>query len=140
MKDAGFLLEPPRGKAVRAVTAEPGPLWDELCAQAGRGLQVRFLRGARMATLDGLFAEFTAALQFPPYASATLDGLDECLNDLEWLPAGPLALVVLDAPRLLSAEAPAARTTLLKLLEDTAQAWAQGANGAARPLHVLLQS
>lgn len=137
MKDWSRLLQPPAGRQPLRTRDAAGPLWDAL--RAVPGLQARLLRGARMETLDGALAEFAAALQFPPYASATLDGLEECLNDLDWLPPGPLALLVLDGPRLLAQEPEAARAALRRILADAARAWAAGENGAARPFHLLLQ-
>lgn len=138
MRDLAFLLDPP-GQAI-TTDAPADALWDALQALRARGLEARFLQGSRMETLDGALAEFAAALQFPPYASATLDGLDECLNDLEWLPAGPLVLVLLAADRSL-AQAPAAdQEALARILAATVRAWNDGENGAPRALHVIFQS
>lgn len=138
MRDLAFLLEPP-GQAV-TTDAPPEALWDALQGLGGRGLQSRFLRGARMETLDGALAEFAAALQFPPYASATLDGLDECLNDLDWLPPGPLALVLLAADRNLARASTADQDALARILATAVRAWNDGENGGSRTLHVIFQS
>jgi Barstar (barnase inhibitor) len=48
---------------------------------------VRVLRGSRCGSPAGLFQEWGAALQFPYYYGHNWAALDECLEDLEWLPA-----------------------------------------------------
>lgn len=138
MRDLTYLLQPPGQATTTNAPAET--LWDALLALRPAGLDARFLRGTRMETLDGALAEFAAALQFPPYASATLDGLDECLNDLEWLTAGPLALVFLSADRVLAGATAADRDALARILAATVQAWNDGENGPPRTLHVIHQS
>lgn len=138
MRDLGFLLDAP-GQAI-TTDAPAVALRDALLALRPAGLEARFLRGARMETLDDALAEFAAALQFPPYASATLDGLDECLNDLEWLPAGPLALVLLSADRVLSRATAADQEALARILSLTVQAWNDGENGHPRIVHVIHQT
>jgi hypothetical protein len=50
-------------------------------------LVLRVLRGKRSSSSAGLFQEWAAALQFPYYFGHNWDALDECLADLEWLPA-----------------------------------------------------
>jgi barstar (barnase inhibitor) len=48
---------------------------------------VRVLRGSRSSSRKELFQEWGAALQFPYYFGHNWAALDECLDDLEWLPA-----------------------------------------------------
>jgi len=140
MKDLAFLLAAADDRRVTLTNAPPGALWDQLQALQVHGLQCRFLRGTRMGTATGLFAEFTAALQFPPYASATFDGLDECLNDLEWLSGGPLALVVLDADQVLAQENAADRDAFAAILGSALSAWNGGENGPPRAFNVIFQT
>jgi RNAse (barnase) inhibitor barstar len=86
-----------------------------------------------MRTLQGLFDETAAALQFPTYFGEDWDGLNDCLNDLDWLPVGPCTLLMLDTQHLLDRAEPGDRTALAEILMATAKAW----NGA-RPFHVIL--
>jgi len=72
-------------------------------ASGGR-VAARWLRGPKMRTTADLFNEVAAALQFPPYFGENWDALDECLTDMEWLPAEAYVLVVLDAKHLLDRE------------------------------------
>ena len=94
---------------------------------------VRHLRGTKMRTLQGLFDELASALQFPPYFGENWDALDDCLNDLDWLPVGACTLLVLDTQHVLDRAEPADRTALAEILKSAAEAW----NGS-RPFHVVL--
>jgi hypothetical protein len=55
---------------------------------------VRFMRGDRCYTLDDLFLEWSAVLQFPWYFGWNWPAFDECICDLEWLAADAYILVV----------------------------------------------
>jgi RNAse (barnase) inhibitor barstar len=111
-------------------------------AGAGR-VAVRVLRGRKMRTAAALFDEVGAALQFPPYFGENWDALDECLADLEWLPADAYVLVVLNAAQLLDKDRPEAKQTFWEVLEGAAREWGQPAGGQGarppRPFRVLLQ-
>jgi len=94
---------------------------------------LRHLRGTKMRTLQGLFDEISAALQFPAYFGENWDALNDCLNDLDWLPVGPCTLVIFDTQHLLDRAEPADRSALAEILKATAEAW----NGS-RPFHLIL--
>ncbi len=94
---------------------------------------LRHLRGTKMRTLQALFDETSAALQFPSYFGENWDALDECLNDLDWLPVGPCTLLLLETQHVLDRAEPADRVALAEILKATAEAW----NGS-RPFHVIL--
>ena len=64
----------------------------------------RVVRGAKCKHGPGLFDEFAAAWQFPPYFGENWDAFDECLADLEWLPASAYVLFVTDAVEILDDE------------------------------------
>jgi hypothetical protein len=51
-----------------------------------------------MRTVDALFDEMAAALQFPHYFGENWPALDECLSDLDWLPGGAGTVVLLVEP------------------------------------------
>jgi RNAse (barnase) inhibitor barstar len=80
----------------------------------------RVVRGSHAESLASFFNEISAALQFPPYFGHNLNALDECLGDLEWLPADKYVLFFLDADRLLKQEKPEIFQSLIKLLNDVA--------------------
>ncbi|MEV6561697.1 barstar family protein [Nocardia sp. NPDC051756] len=59
------------------------------------GYRVVHVRGTRMAKTADLFAEFSAAFQFPWYFGQNWHAFDECMTDLdEWLPPGPRGYAV----------------------------------------------
>jgi hypothetical protein len=60
-----------------------------------------------------------AALEFPDYFGQNWDAMDECLQDLTWLPAGTLALVHAEVPPV----PPDILTTYLKLLREAVAYW-----------------
>jgi RNAse (barnase) inhibitor barstar len=58
----------------------------ELQCAPGRGA-VRVIRGWKCPNYDALHNEVAAALQFPGYYGENWDAMDECINDLAWMPA-----------------------------------------------------
>ena len=131
---------------LHVLVATPGEAADAALTwqRAGAGRRAaRWLRGPKMRTTAGLFDEVAAALQFPPYFGENWDALDECLTDLEWLPADAYALLVLDAIYLLDREGPEPRRILWETLARAALEWGQPAGGAvprsAKAFRVLLQ-
>jgi RNAse (barnase) inhibitor barstar len=105
------------------------------------GFSVHVLKGAKCRTASGLFAEFARALGFPDYFGHNWDALEECLADLEWLPAKGYVLLVNDAEQVLPRDEED-YATFLEVLSDAGEAWASGQAGAgsqrATPFHVLL--
>jgi hypothetical protein len=65
-----------------------------LSVPPGNGVVVRIIRGKRCNTIKGLFQEWAAALQFPYYFGENWGAFDECINDLEWLPANSYVIFV----------------------------------------------
>ena len=62
-------------------------------------LGLRVLEGsvADIRTDEELFSVVASAMQFPDYFGHNWDALDECLSDMEWLPAEGYLLVLRDA-------------------------------------------
>ena len=104
------------------------------------GLVVRIIKGRHCKTLDNLFTEFARALEFPDYFGHNWDALEECLVDLEWLPARGYILLITDAAHVLPDDT-AAYETFLEVLRDAGEAWGSGQAGMgarrATPFHVL---
>jgi hypothetical protein len=65
---------------------------------------IRVLRGKKCRSLDAFFDEAAAALQFPYYFGENWPAFDECITDLEWLPASAYLIVISNAHLLLEAE------------------------------------
>jgi hypothetical protein len=140
---------PPRSVADRL--ASPAPPWVHLLVAGGDapatlptpppGFVVRTLDGRRGATKRVLLDEMARVLAFPTHFGRTWDALEDCLTDLEWLPAPGYRLVIPSADRLLPRR-PADYATFVTLLEDVGRAWATAATGhpgrSAVPFHTVL--
>lgn len=78
------------------VTADQLPVLAEAARAAGCCVRVIDLDGARdKATL---LQRFATALDFPFWFGHNWDALDDCLTDLDWLPAGTAYVLCLTAP------------------------------------------
>ena len=62
---------------------------------------VAYIRGHRCTTHSRLHAEISAALQFPLYYGENPNALSECLEDLEWLNAAMVYVVIDQAEQFL---------------------------------------
>lgn len=104
------------------------------------GFAMKTLHGAKCRTSTGLFAEFARALSFPDYFGHNWDALEECLADLEWLPAKGYVLCLIDAEQVLPHDEEE-YATFLEVLSDAGEAWASGQGGMgerpATPFHIL---
>jgi RNAse (barnase) inhibitor barstar len=121
-------LDPSSPRARRLVQAEPAQV-------------VRVLRGSKMTTDADLFDEVGAALQFPDYFGENWNALEDCLSDLEWMPADCYLIVVTEVDTMLT-EVPDLLEHLLVTFSRVAQGWAQTANRPLpdpRPFHVVLR-
>lgn len=71
---------------------------EEVMADIGSlGLAVMEGSVARVTTDKDLFAVVSTAMQFPDYFGNNWDALDECLGDMDWLPADGYLLILRDA-------------------------------------------
>jgi Barstar (barnase inhibitor) len=93
---------------------------------------VRVLRGSRMITKLGLLDEFAAALQFPLYFGRNWDALEECLSDLEWLPADAYVFIISDAVLILKSEEQRDLVTFFDILLAVCRAWMNGSRESER--------
>ena len=137
------LLEPKQPWCLRAVRSH-SELTDGLWSfrQHHPGSVITFLRGKKMTTVQGLFDEFAAALQFPYYFGNNANAFDECLADLSWLPAKMYVLSIFDSADFLANE-PAQVPLFIDALERICAQWsspiAQGESWdrPAVPFHVI---
>jgi RNAse (barnase) inhibitor barstar len=104
------------------------------------GFALRVIKGAMCQTTADLLIECARALDFPDYFGHNWDALEECLVDLEWLPAIGYILLFTDAVHVLPNDE-AEYETFLEILRDAGEAWASGQAGmrarCAVPFHVL---
>jgi Barstar (barnase inhibitor) len=101
---------------------------------------LKIIHGAKCQSTSGLLTECARALDFPDYFGHNWDALEECLTDLEWLPAKGYILLITDAGCVLPDDAEEYET-FLEILRDAGEAWGTGQAGMgtrrATPFHVL---
>ncbi len=104
------------------------------------GFALKVIKGAKCQATAGLLTECARAMDFPDYFGHNWDALEECLADLEWLPAKGYILLITDAARLLP-DNEEEYETFLEVLRDAGEAWGNGQAGMgarrATPFHVL---
>lgn len=104
------------------------------------GLAVKIIKGRHCKTPATLFSEFARALEFPDYFGHNWDALEECLTDLEWLPAKGYVLLITEAAHVLSDDE-TEYETFLEVLRDAGETWGNGQAGMgarrATPFHAL---
>lgn len=104
---------------------------------------VRIVAGAKCKTKAGLLAEFARVLSFPDYFGHNWDALEECLADLDWLPARGYIIVVTDAEQVLTKlDDEDDYETFIEILSEAGEAWSGKCSGAATsegtPFHTVL--
>jgi len=111
------------------------------------GLAVRVVRGRKMRTVDRLFDEVSAALQFPYYFGENWSAFHECLADMDWLPpSAGIVIMVLDAVEVLCDEPDAEMDVLVRVVGHAANTYAEPIDRGewwdrpALPFHVVLQA
>lgn len=116
-----------------------------LLGWADSGLTARVVRGRKMRTLQELFDEFAAALQFPLYFGENQDAFNECIAELETLPAGEGYVVAITEPDQVLVDAGSdALAWLTRSLASAAEEWSQPVelgewwDRPAVPFHVVL--
>lgn len=136
--------QPPR--LLSLVTSRAGATTRAL-GWADAGLTVRAIRGRKTRTVDALFNEFGAALQFPWYFGENWPAFNECICDLDWLP-GRTGIVVLifDAGQLLADGTQGDLRQLVRSIVDAGNTFGQPIDEGewwdrpALPFHVVVQT
>ena len=98
--------------------------WPSPDAFAGKGIELLDLDASRLDSERELLGELARVFRFPDYFGDNWDALDECLTDLEWLPARGYVLRVQDAGRLWR-HLPAAAGKLVEAWLAAAEEWAR---------------
>jgi len=105
---------------------------------------VRVIRGQKSTTVQDLFNEVGAALQFPYYFGENWNAFSECITDLDWLEGDAYLLLVSKAKSLLCAADSEDFSILLRVLSDASLEWQKPneyipRNRAPTPFHVAFQ-
>lgn len=114
-----------------------------LSVEASHRTVARVVRGPKCRAAEGLFDEFAAAWQFPPYFGGNWDAFEECLADLEWLRASAYVLVVADATQLLDDEPPDRFRLFVEVVADIARERSEDEGEPGRPpasFHVVFHA
>ena len=96
-----------------------------------------------MLTEQGGFDEISAASQFTYYFGNNWDALDECINDLEWMPADNYVFVFFDFDVILREWEPETVEILLRVFHDAAIEWSvpvkigEAWDRDAKPFHII---
>ncbi len=147
MNDTSFLLIP-QSPWLYIATISPSQItnWGwRIQNRIVAHVAVRFLRGSKMSTLDDLHNEVGATLQFPWYYGENWAAFDECITDLDWLPADSYLLIVTNAEEVLVKESDREFAVLIETLERAASEWAGQAAASdeaprsSKPFHVIFQ-
>jgi RNAse (barnase) inhibitor barstar len=104
---------------------------------------VKTVAGAKCKTKAGLLSEFARALSFPDYFGHNWDAFEECLADLDWLPASGYVVVVADAELVLTKpDDEDDYETFIEILAEAGEAWSikrpPSSAGAGTPFHTVL--
>ena len=100
---------------------------------------------ALMMNYEGLFRELAAVFQFPDYFGKNYNALDECITDLDWLPAEGYLFVIKNSARLLIEESDDDLGVLLRILDEAGKEWADpyiewwAEKREGLPFHTILQ-
>jgi RNAse (barnase) inhibitor barstar len=95
MSDRRVLSEANPSAALLLWQVESEDAAQEVMRWREEGLTVRTVRGRKMRSVDALFDEVSAALQFPGYFGENWPAFNECLSEMDWLPAGVGVVIVL---------------------------------------------
>jgi RNAse (barnase) inhibitor barstar len=105
------------------------------------GFVRQVISGSQCRTKPGLLSEFARVLEFPSYFGRNWDAFEDCLTDLEWLPAAGYLLIIANAEQLLRGHREDYKT-FLSIIRHAGTEWATPQSGhrsrKATPFHVVL--
>ena len=79
---------------------------------------------ALMMNYESSLRELAAVFQFPDYFGENYNALDECITDLDWLPAEGYLFVIKNSASLMIEEPEHDLGVLLRILYDAGEEWA----------------
>jgi RNAse (barnase) inhibitor barstar len=89
-----------------------------------RDLKLAELDGSCITSKGELLDAVARSLRFPDYFGRNWDALDECLRDLEWLPASGYVILLTDADRFWQND-PGAFIVFLSVVARARDEWAK---------------
>ena len=122
---------------VELLVVKKGRTYEEAMT-AVPGYVVRTFDGRKCHTKAGLLGECARVLDFPSYFGKNWDAFEECVTDLQWLPAPGYLFVITDAEQVLP-DHDEEYEAFLAILEQSGTVWATEQDvRPALPFHVLL--
>ena len=104
------------------------------------------LDAALMQGREGMYREFAAVMKFPDYFGNNYNALDDCMTDLQWLPADGYLLLIKNSEFLLSKEDDGVLKGLLSILDSAGEEWTKPVklgdwwgNRDGLPFHTILE-
>ena len=100
---------------------------------------------ALMMNYEGLLREIAAVFQFPDYFGKNYNALNDCITDLDWLPAEGYLFVIKNSASLMIEESGDDLEVLLRILDKAGKEWATPVNigewwdREGLPFHTILQ-
>ncbi len=76
------------------------------------------LDGRACPTLKTFYSAIARAMDFPEHFGKNLDGLADCLSDLDWIDAAEVGLVIFHAKSFLAKAAPAKRQEIFDIFQE----------------------
>lgn len=96
--------------------------------------EFKVIRGQKCKSVTGLLNEWAAVLQFPDYFGENWAAFDECLNDLEWLPADSYILAITNSQLIFKWRKKDFKD-LINTLKNAVQEWTGGRFYDSFPTH-----
>lgn len=87
------------------------------------------LDGSVMRDHDGLFHEFASKMSFPGYFGENWPALQDCLDDMTWVPAATHYLIVIENWAAVLEESKPDRVVLERILRDVGENWGRLGHG-----------
>ncbi len=85
---------------------------------------VGIVDGKKSETLKSFFSEIAVAMNFPEDSGSNMDALDEMMNDLDWIIAQKVIVLITNSQDWLSKEKSIDKIlTVLDILDATAEDW-----------------
>lgn len=91
------------------------------------GYEYIYIDGNKCMTIDDLFTEFSVKFKFPDYFGYNWPAFDECINDLNWLPACGYIVLIGNGSKILSNNKQDFET-FIKVLVNAVSEWVNGRN------------
>jgi RNAse (barnase) inhibitor barstar len=94
------------------------------------------IHGATITTKLNFFKACATAMQFPDYFGHNWDALEDCMTDLDWLPASGYVLLYHQPETFAKVADPSDWSTLLSILRSVVKNWEE----LRTPMYVLFET